>query len=206
MGRQQLKQVLSFFIKNCSLSVRFLGKECFIIYSCRFCRMDVKKGAQSLHGGRRIAVQDLPVSSEIIRKKDTVTLQSELRHSESVEKFVVENQSELSVMSVAEYLNELLIKYNLEKCDVARRGGFTGNYPYQIFNGKKNASRDKLIQIALGFPLSIEETQYLLQIGGYLGLYVRNSRDAFIMYALDKQYTLEELNELLYKNKKKIIE
>lgn len=168
--------------------------------------MDVRKGAQSLHGGRRIAVQDLPVGSEIIRKKDTVTLQSELRHSESVEKFVVENQSELSVMSVSEYLNELLIKYNIEKCDVAKRGGFNGNYPYQIFNGKKNASRDKLIQIALGFPLSIEETQYLLQIGGYLGLYVRNSRDAFIMYALEKQYTLEELNELLYKNKKKIIE
>lgn len=151
-------------------------------------------------------MQDLPVGSETVRKKDTVTLQSELRRSESVEKFVTENQSELGVMSVAEYLNELLIKYNLEKCDVARQGGFNGNYPYQIFNGNKNASRDKLIQIALGFPLNVEETQCLLQLGGYLGLYVRDSRDAYIMFALEKGYSLEELNDLLYKNQKKIIE
>jgi len=202
-----LKSGAVFLFENCSLSVRFLGRECIIIYTCCFVSIYFeRKKHGSLHGGRRIAVQDLPVGSEIIRKKDTVTLQSELRHSESVERFVVENQSELGVMSVSEYLNELLIKYNIEKCDVAKRGGFNGNYPYQIFNGKKNASRDKLIQIALGFPLSIEETQYLLQLGGYLGLYVRNSRDAFIMYAVEKQYTLEELNELLYANKKKMIE
>lgn len=142
----------------------------------------------------------------VIGKKDTLTLQSELRHSESVEQFVKENQSELTMMSVSDYLNELLIMYNLEKCDVAKRGGFAGNYPYQIFNGKKNASRDKLIQIALGFPLTLEETQELLRLGGYSELYVRDSRDAFLMFAIEKKYELQELNELLYKNKKKILE
>lgn len=139
-------------------------------------------------------------------RKDTVTLQSELRHSENVEQFIEENCEELGMMSVADYLNEMLIKYNLEKCDVAKRGGFAGNYPYQIFNGKKNASRDKLIQIALGFPLTIEETQQLLRLGGYSELYIRNSRDAFLMFALEKKYELQEVNEMLYKNKKEILE
>lgn len=139
-------------------------------------------------------------------KKDTITLQSELRHSENIEQFVRENKSEFDIVSVAEHLSNLLKKYNLEKCDVTKRGGFAGNYLYQIFNGKKNPSRDKLIQIALGFPLTVEETQELLRLGGYAELYVRDSRDAFIMFGLEKNYGLQELNELLYKNKKKIIE
>ncbi|MBR2407922.1 MAG: XRE family transcriptional regulator [Lachnospiraceae bacterium] len=151
-------------------------------------------------------MDNLQKKESLIRQKDTVTLQSELKHAESVERFVMENQSEFHEMDVADYLNQLLIKYNLEKCDVTRRGGFAGNYLYQIFNGKKNPSRDKLIQIALGFPLTLEETQELLKRGGYSELYVRDSRDAFLMFAIEKKYLLRDVNELLYKNNKKIIE
>ena len=139
-------------------------------------------------------------------KKDTLKLQMELRHSKSVEQFMQENEAELGTMSVPEYLNELLRVHNLDKCDIAKRGGFTGNYPYQIFNGKKTASRDKLIQIAIGFPLTVEETQYLLRLGGHSELYVRNSRDAYIMFALEKRYGIAETNELLFNNGKKILE
>lgn len=140
------------------------------------------------------------------RKKDTWKLQMELRRSKSVEQFMQENEAELGTISVAEYLNQLLAVYNLDKCDIAKRGGFAGNYPYQIFNGKKSASRDKLIQIAVGFPLTVEETQQLLRLGGYRELYVRNNRDAYILFALEKKYEIQEVNELLYKNKQDILE
>lgn len=140
------------------------------------------------------------------KQKNTELLQSELRSASSAEQFMKENQEELRLISVAEYLNEMLIKYDLEKCDVAKRGGFAGNYPYQIFNGIKAASRDKLIQIAIGFPLTVEETQYLLRLGGHSELYVRNSRDAYIMFALEKRYGIAETNELLFNNGKKILE
>lgn len=138
--------------------------------------------------------------------KDTMTLQSELRHSEDVEQFMEANQSEFDLLSMAEYLNELLKKYKLEKSDVVKRGGFTGTYLYHIFDGTKNPSRDKLIQLALGFPLTVEEAQKLLRLGGYAELYVRDSRDAFLMFGIEKKYELAEVNELLYKNQKKIIE
>ena len=140
------------------------------------------------------------------KRKDTAILQSELKCAKSAEEFVLENQSELQTKSVAEYLNEMLIRYDLEKCDVAKRGGFVGNYPYQVFNGVKSAGRDKLIQIALGFPLTLEETQYLLRLGGHSELYVRNSRDAYLMFALEKKYDISQVNELLYKNKKELLE
>ncbi|MBQ8798899.1 MAG: hypothetical protein IJZ55_04965 [Lachnospiraceae bacterium] len=140
------------------------------------------------------------------RKKDTVMLQSELKNAESAEAFVRANQSELNMKSVTEYLTELLIKYNVEKCDISKRGGFSGNYVYQIFNGVKSASRDKLIQIALGFPLTLEETQYLLRVGGHSELYVRNSRDAYLMFAIEKGYEVQKVNELLFENKKELLE
>lgn len=139
-------------------------------------------------------------------KKDTTMLLSELMHAESAEAFVQKNEEELSMKSVAEYLNEMLIKYDVEKCDVAKRGGFSGNYPYQVFNGQKSAGRDKLIQIAIGFPLTLAETQYLLRLGGHSELYVRNSRDAFLMFAIEKRYGIQQVNELLYKNKKELLE
>lgn len=146
------------------------------------------------------------VLKKIYGTKDTMTLQSELRHSEDVEQFMEANQSEFDLLSMAEYLNELLKKYKLEKSDVVKRGGFTGTYLYRIFDGTKNPSRDKLIQLALGFPLTVEETQKLLRLGGYAELYVRDSRDAFLMFGLEKKYELAEVNELLYKNQKKTIE
>jgi len=138
--------------------------------------------------------------------KNTAKLQSELKAAKSAEEFVKENEAELQVKSVAEYLNDKLIEYNLEKSDVAKRGGFVGNYAYKIFNGMKNAGRDKLIQVAFGFPLTLEETQQLLRLGGHSQLYVRNTRDAFLMFALEKRYDIQKVNQLLYENQKEILE
>lgn len=140
------------------------------------------------------------------RKKDTAMLQSELKHAKSAEEFVQANQEELNVQSLADYLNELLIRYDLEKSNVNKRSGLAGNYLYQVFNGAKCPGRDKLIQIALGFPLTLAETQYLLRLGGHSELYVRDSRDAFLMFAIEKQYEIDKVNELLYQNKKELLD
>ncbi|MBQ8316669.1 MAG: XRE family transcriptional regulator [Lachnospiraceae bacterium] len=138
--------------------------------------------------------------------KDTQMLQSELKNAESPEAFVAANQAELQTKTVAEYLNEMLIKYNLEKCDVNKGANLAGNYFYQVCSGTKSPGRDKLIQIALGFPLTLAETQYLLRLGGHSELYVRNSRDAFLMFAIEKGYGIQRVNELLYENKKELLE
>lgn len=139
-------------------------------------------------------------------KKDTQMLQTELKNAQSAEAFVEANQAELQTKTVAEYLNEMLIKYDLEKCDVNRKADLAGNYFYQVCNGSKSPGRDKLIQIALGFPLTLRETQYLLRLGGHSELYVRNSRDAFLMFAIEKGYGIQRVNELLYENKKDMLE
>lgn len=134
------------------------------------------------------------------KEKSTAFLQSELKQAVSLEKFIQENEQNLKAKSVPEYLNDMLIKYDMEKSDVVHRSGLSGTYAYQIFDGKKSAGRDKLLQLAFGFPLNLEETQRLLRFGGHNELYVKKKREAFIMYALEKGYDLNQVNELLYQN------
>ena len=105
-----------------------------------------------------------------------------------------------------EYLMEMLIQYDKEKSEVVSQAGLSGTYAYQIFDGRKSAGREKLIQLAFGFPLKLEETQRLLKLGGYSELYVKNKREAYIMYALEKGYDIQRLNELLFECGEKTFE
>lgn len=139
-------------------------------------------------------------------KKNTYILQEELRKSDSLQKFEKENNSELCAKSVADYLNELLIKYDAHKPQIAKRADFDEGYIYQIFSGKRKPSRDKLIRIAFGFPLTLEEAQRLLRLGGCGELYVRRKRDAYLMFALEKGYDVLQTNDLLYDKGEDIIE
>lgn len=134
----------------------------------------------------------------MMKEKDTKFLQEALRKSGSLDKFEEENDSELCAQSVADYLNELLIKYDGKKPEIAKRANLDEGYMYQIFNGRRNAKRDKLLQLAFGFPLTLEETQRLLRLGGHGELYVRRKRDAYMMFALEKGYDVQQINELLY--------
>lgn len=141
-----------------------------------------------------------------MKEKDTIFLQEALRKSGSLEKFEEENDSELCAQSVADYLNELLIKYDGKKPEIGKRANLDEGYMYQIFNGRRNAKRDKLLQLAFGFPLTLEETQRLLRLGGYGELYVRRKRDTYLMFALEKGYDVMQTNELLYEKGVEIME
>ena len=131
-------------------------------------------------------------------EKNTELLQSELKNAKNPAEFFEKNIQVLKGKTVQEFLTELLIKHDVEKNDVVVKSGLTGTYPYQIFDGKKTAGRDKLIQLAFGFPLSLEETQRLLKYGGHNELYVKVKRDAYVMFALEKGYDISKLNELLF--------
>ena len=141
-------------------------------------------------------------------QKSTEMLINEIKTTDRIESFISENTEEIQELSLSEYLRELLQKYNLEKSDVFKRAGMADtNYGYELFrNDVKKASRDKLIRICIGFPLSVEEAQKVLRYGKVRPLYPRDERDAYILFGLNKKYTLEELNDLLYEHNLDIFE
>lgn len=129
--------------------------------------------------------------------KETIELQYELEHIDDIEKFKQYNQSEFVATSLSDYLFQLLIKYELERKDVIKRAELDITYGYQIFDGRKSPKRNKILQLAFGFPLTVEETQKALKFGGVNELYVRKKRDAYLMFALARKMTITEVNELL---------
>lgn len=101
------------------------------------------------------------------------------------------------VVSLADHLDALLDQKETSKAEVIYRARLDTVYGYQIFNGTRKPSRDKLLQLAFGFPLTYKETLTLLRIAGASSLYVRRRRDSIIIFALNKGFSLEQLNELL---------
>lgn len=141
-------------------------------------------------------------------QKTTELLMNELKDSKNIDSFLTKNSEEILDLSLSSYLKELLQKYGLKKSEVFRGAGLVGNcYGYDIFrNDLKKPSRDVLIRICIGFPLSVEETQKVLRCGQVRPLYPRDERDAYILFALNQKYNLDRLNDLLYEHNLEPIE
>ncbi len=124
-------------------------------------------------------------------------LDARMRKARDIDEYLDENQEYMLNQSLREHLNALLVQKGLLVADVARGSQLDRKYVYQIFDGKKHPSRDKLIAIAFGLGLNEEETQRMLKVSGNKELYVRNRRDAVILFALQRKKTLMETNYLL---------
>lgn len=70
-------------------------------------------------------------------------------------------------------------------------------YGHQLFNGTRKPSRDKILQLAIGMKLSLEETQQLLQAAGKSPLYPRLKREAVLIYCLNRGLDMMETQSLL---------
>lgn len=131
-------------------------------------------------------------------KKTTEELLNELKSAKAIGEFTSVNAGEFEKCSLTEILSQMLEKYKKVRIDVIKTARFDYTYGYQIFDGKKCPKREKLLQLAFGFPLNLEDTNRLLRAGGVNGLYIRCKRDVICMYCLHKGMTLEECNSYLY--------
>lgn len=114
--------------------------------------------------------------------------------------FLEKNRDHMLTQTLSEHLMMLLAQKKLKRSDVVRDSGLERTYIYQIFNGEKKPSRDKLIAIAFGLHLSVEETQRMLKLGGCSELYPRVARDAVILFAINREQGIREADRLLYDN------
>lgn len=101
---------------------------------------------------------------------------------------------------LAAYLQQLARERGMEHKDVVKAAQLDATYGYQLFTGQRtNPSRDKLLQLAFALQLGVRETDRLLQAGGASKLYCKNRRDAIVIFCLDRQATLAQTNETLYR-------
>jgi len=131
-------------------------------------------------------------------EKDTSKIVEELGLFPDFQTFYQENKDYMISGKLSELLQLLLEKKGLKKAQVIRQAEIAEIYGYQIFSGVRLPERKKLLCIAVGMELNIEETQQLLKCAGYSQLYVKLPFDSIILYGLCKKLSIMQINELLY--------
>lgn len=139
-------------------------------------------------------------------KKNTEELLHTLKNSPDLDTYLSQEKNNLITNTLPDYLKTLCEEKNISKAQCAKASGLDRTYVYQIFSGAKHPTRDKLLALCFGFSLTLEETQSLLKSTSYPILYAKNKRDSAIIFALERKYTLIELNELLFEMELKLIE
>ena len=128
--------------------------------------------------------------------KTTDELVNEIKETTDIEQYLKENENVLINKKLRYFLADMLDGRDKSRTDVIERGGLT-EYAHQIFNGRRCPNRDKIIRIAIGLELSLDETQKLMRISETGELYSRDKRDSVIMFSIDKGLSGIETDLLL---------
>ncbi len=131
-------------------------------------------------------------------KKDTSEMLSELEKCSNFRDFLNSNKDNITQTDLRNNLEALLKKYGIKKSEAVKASELNEIYAYQIFAGSRKPDRSKLLCIAVGMGLPLEETQRLLRSSGYAPLYVKIPFDCIVAFGIYKDYNLIKINGMLY--------
>ena len=115
-----------------------------------------------------------------------------------IDSYIKNNQTSFAERSVTELVASFYERQGLSKAELARRSCMSEVYLHQVFAGRRNPSRDKLLCLCIGMELSFDETQELLKEAAYAQLYPRIKREAVIIHGIVHHTPLEEINDRLF--------
>ncbi len=133
-----------------------------------------------------------------MQRKDTGDLKQELMEESDLDRFLEENQESFTETAVQDLLMELLNAKGISKAVLAKQAGMSDVYLHQVFAGKRNPSRNRLICLCFGLRATLEECQQLMKLCGFAQLYPHKKRDAIIIYGLTHNMDLFKVNDKLF--------
>lgn len=104
------------------------------------------------------------------------------------EKFISEN----GCPELRELIEELLNKAEVSRAELVRRLDVDINYGYQLLNGTRIPTRERLIRIGLLLGADVDQLQHLLRAASKEMLYVRDVTDAKVFYAIKHKMKYEK--------------
>lgn len=134
----------------------------------------------------------------VICVKDTSKIIEELGLCEDFKTFYDENRQFMIDSSLSQMLNQLMKEKKLRKSRVIRNSEIPEVYAYQIFSGLRMPERRKLLSLAVGMELNLDETQNLLKCAGYPPLYVKIPFDSILIYGIFKKLPITKINRMLF--------
>lgn len=131
-------------------------------------------------------------------QKDTSEIVKELQLSPSFQSFYQENKDYMVDKTLAQLLEQILQQSGISKAKAIKNAEMSEVYGYHIFSGSRIPERGKVLALAIGMGLSLEQTQQLLKSADYSTLYVKRPFDSVVLYGIMKKMTVAQINELLY--------
>lgn len=131
-------------------------------------------------------------------KIKTTKLQEQLKHAsrDQLDQLI----SNIHSRTFTEELEHLMNEKKMNKSSLLSKTLLDKNYGYQILQGTRQPSKDKVIQLCLALSCNLEDTNRLLILSNNPILYSKNKKDALFIFALSNKLTVMETNELIYSN------
>lgn len=115
----------------------------------------------------------------------------------NLEHFLQRNESAYLTISFSDYLNAWCKKHLEVPEQVIRRANLEKSYGHQLFTGKRNPSRDTVLQLAFAMGADLAQAQEMLKIARRSMLYPRIKRDTVIIYCLHNHISLVDTEIIL---------
>ena len=115
----------------------------------------------------------------------------------NLEQFLQRNESAYLTASFSDYLNAWCKKHVEVPEQVIRRANLEKSYGHQLFSGKRNPSRDTVLQLAFAMDADLPQAQEMLRIARRSPLYPRIKRDAVLIYCLHNHISLVDAQIIL---------
>ena len=129
-----------------------------------------------------------------MQRKSTQELLDALSGAANLEQFLEENRDQFDPRHLSEFLQQYMQEKGIKRGEVIRASQLNEVYAYQILNGTKKPTRDKVLCLLLAIGVTEEQTQTLLKVCGYPQLYAKDQRDCVLLYALEQQWTVLQTN------------
>ena len=127
----------------------------------------------------------------------TKLLLERLFQAPDVNTYLRDNAPLMSIPTFDRFICALCEELCVSRAKVIAKSAIPRNYAYQLFNGIRKPSRDKVLQLAFGFGLDVESTQELLKIARQAPLYPRIPRDIVILRCLYENRSILDAQQAL---------
>ncbi|CEQ09848.1 Uncharacterised protein [[Clostridium] sordellii] len=136
-----------------------------------------------------------------MNENETVELMSILKNIDDesyLDEFVKITSTNFSDLSLPNFFQNICKEKGISKSNLIKNAEIDRTYGYQILNGTKKPSRDKLLKLCISASLDIEESNKALKLGNVGQLYPKNPRDSIIIFGINKKLNLFQIDELLF--------
>ncbi|WP_343101098.1 hypothetical protein [Romboutsia sp. MSSM.1001216sp_RTP31141st1_G3_RTP31141_220114] len=121
-----------------------------------------------------------------------------IKDESCLDEYLVDIYDKYKGLEFKTFFEDILKHKQITKSELIKNACIDRTYGYQILNGSKKPSRDKVIKLCIGASLDIKETNKALRLADCGELYSKNLRDAVIIFGVNKGIGILKLDELLY--------